>query len=226
METATCAVERRSAGGCPGRACAHRRKVGARGASGARRRCRTQPRRRRIARCRGRPARNAARRASSRFCRSAEGRRSLRSRAGSERAAAAFRGLASLSSRWTATGAPIGSCRIHGLAAYSSPRASGSNLGRIDYRLCRAPADRARQGDRRRHDAGARRAGADRNRAEARRAPSAAATDQPQRRNAFAVALGFLIEVLGSAVLIGLAGLGGWTLENIAPLLAHHGVIR
>lgn len=43
----------------------------------------------------------------------------------------------------------------------------------------------------------------------AARHPQAAA-DQP-RRNGFAVALGFLIEVLGSIVLIGLAGLGGWT---------------
>ncbi len=49
-----------------------------------------------------------------------------------------------------------------------------------------------------------------------------AATDQP-RRNGFAVALGFLIEVLGSIVLIGLAGLGGWSVwKYLAPLLAHH----
>lgn len=47
--------------------------------------------------------------------------------------------------------------------------------------------------------------------------------EKPRHRNAFAVALGFLIEILGSAVLIGLAGLGGWTLwKYIAPLLAHH----
>ncbi|MGP8232238.1 MAG: hypothetical protein ACLQL2_06165 [Methylovirgula sp.] len=59
----------------------------------------------------------------------------------------------------------------------------------------------------------------------AARHPSAA--EQPQRRNGFAVALGFLIEVLGSIVLIGLVGLGGWTAwKYIAPLLAHHGVIR
>jgi hypothetical protein len=42
----------------------------------------------------------------------------------------------------------------------------------------------------------------------------------PQRRNAFALALGFLIEVLGSIVLIGLAGLGGWTLWKYLSTVA------
>jgi hypothetical protein len=47
-----------------------------------------------------------------------------------------------------------------------------------------------------------------------------AATDRPPRRNAFAVGLGFLIEVLGSIVLLSLAGLGGWTVWKYLSAVA------
>ena len=43
-----------------------------------------------------------------------------------------------------------------------------------------------------------------------------------QRRNVFGLVFGFFIEFFGSAVLVALLGLGGWTAwRYIAPLLAH-----
>ncbi len=46
---------------------------------------------------------------------------------------------------------------------------------------------------------------------------------RPKRRNVFGMVFGFFIEFFGSAVLVALIGLGGWTAwRYIAPLLAHH----
>jgi hypothetical protein len=46
---------------------------------------------------------------------------------------------------------------------------------------------------------------------------------KPKRRNVFGMVFGFFIEFFGSAVLVALIGLGGWTAwRYIAPLLAHH----
>jgi hypothetical protein len=46
---------------------------------------------------------------------------------------------------------------------------------------------------------------------------------KPKRRNVFGMVFGFFIEFFGSAVLVALLGLGGWTAwRYIAPLLAHH----
>ena len=49
------------------------------------------------------------------------------------------------------------------------------------------------------------------------------ATTKPKRRNVFGMVFGFFIEFFGSAVLVALIGLGGWTAwRYVAPLLAHH----
>jgi hypothetical protein len=46
---------------------------------------------------------------------------------------------------------------------------------------------------------------------------------QPQRKNLFGLVFGFFIEFFGSAVLVALLGLGGWTAwKYIAAWLAHH----
>ena len=75
------------------------------------------------------------------------------------------------------------------MAAYDCRKRTARTFGRIDDRLCRAPADRARQGDRRRHDAGAGRAGANRNEEKiAARHQPVAVTAPKRRRNIIVVA--------------------------------------
>ena len=59
----------------------------------------------------------------------------------------------------------------------------------------------------------------------ARHAPPAQETPKP-RRSLFGLVFGFFIEFFGSAVLVALLGLGGWTAwKYLTPLLAqHHGI--
>jgi hypothetical protein len=57
----------------------------------------------------------------------------------------------------------------------------------------------------------------------ARHQPAAVVAPAPKRRNLFGMIFGFFIEFFGSAVLVALIGLGGWTAwRYIAPFLAHH----
>ncbi|WP_297298982.1 hypothetical protein [uncultured Methylovirgula sp.] len=60
----------------------------------------------------------------------------------------------------------------------------------------------------------------------AARHPAAAEAPKPRRKNLFGLVFGFFIEFFGSAVVVALIGLGGWTAwKYIAPWLAqHHGL--